>query len=701
MAQSLYIAASEPDSGKSLVVLGIMEMLSRRVERLGFFRPIIRSDGKRDNDTELLLKRYSLSQSYEQSYAFPSDEAEEIATEKGLSVLLRIILEKYKAIEAQCDFVLCEGTDFDGVTSAFDFDLSAQIATHLGTPVLNVLSGRNKSPESIRSAAHATRIAMIDEGCTVTANIVNRVAAEQMDAVRDEVRKSWDYEDPILFVADEPTLESPTVGAVAEALGAVPIRDCEMDLNREIRTIAVAAMQLPHFLQRVQENKLVITPGDRSDILLGCLATVASDNYPQISGIVLTGGMRPPESVTRLIEGIRRPLIPTFAVDTDTYETVRNVMAVEGVISADNERKIQAALGVFESSIDPEVLFQRIDVARSRVVTPAMFEYELIEQAKRKRQRIVLPEGEEERILRATEILRRRDVAEIVLLGNPAKIRTLADELAIDLTDVEIIDPSDNPYLDSFARTFYQLRQHKGVTEDQAHDTVQDVSYFGTMMVYAGIADGMVSGSAHTTAHTIRPALQIIRTKPGCSIVSSVFLMCLKDRVLVYGDCAINPRPNPAELADIAISSAGTAKAFGIEPVIAMLSYSTGQSGSGEEVERVKQATALVRQARPDLLIEGPIQYDAAIDPGVAKTKLPDSQIAGRASVFIFPDLNTGNNTYKAVQRAANAVAIGPVLQGLKKPVNDLSRGCTVIDIVNTVAITAIQSQRHENGDTA
>ncbi|MDV6034064.1 MAG: phosphate acetyltransferase [Phycisphaera sp. RhM] len=695
MAKNLYIAASEPDSGKSLVVLGIMELLSRRVERLGFFRPIIRSHGKRDNDTELLLNRYSLDQDYEDSYAVTSDDAQAIATEKGLSVLLRVILERYKAIESRSDFVLCEGTDFEGVASAFEFDLSAQIATHLGTPVVNVLSGRNKSPESIRGALHATRIAMVDEGCTVMANFVNRVAAERIEAVRSEVQASWSYDDPVFVVADEPTLEAPTVGAVAEALGAVPIRDGEMDLNREILTISVAAMQLPNFLERVQESKLVITPGDRSDILLGCLATVASDNYPKISGIVLTGGMRPPASVTRLIEGIRRPLIPTFAVETDTYETVRNVMAVEGTISPDNDRKIQAALGVFESSIDPDALAQRIDVARSNVVTPAMFEYELIEQAKRRRQRIVLPEGDDERILRATEVLRRRDVAEIVLLGDPLKIRTLADELGIDLADVEIIDPGDNPYLETFAQRFFQLRRHKGVTEDQAHDTVQDVSYFGTMMVYEGIADGMVSGAAHTTAHTIRPALQLIRTRPDCSIVSSVFLMCLKDRVLVYGDCAINPRPNPAQLADIAISSAGTAKVFGIEPIIAMLSYSTGQSGSGEEVERVKQATALVRQARPDLLIEGPIQYDAAIDLGVAKTKLPDSQIAGRATVFIFPDLNTGNNTYKAVQRSADAVAIGPVLQGLKKPVNDLSRGCTVTDIINTVAITAIQAQRN------
>lgn len=696
MANSLYIAAGEPDSGKSLVVLGVMELLSRRVERMGFFRPIIRSEGKQDNDTNLLLSRYGLAQSYEDSFGVESDDAQAIASERGFSVLLRKILEKYKAIEAKSDFVLCEGTDFEGVTSAFEFDLNAQIARHLGTPVLSVLSGRNDQPESIRGAAIATRIALIDEGCTVTASVINRIRQDQFWEVRELVEKAWEFEDPVYFVSDEPSLESPTIGAVADALGAIPIRDGEMDLNREILHISVAAMELQHFLARVQENKLVITPGDRSDILLGCLATVTSVNYPKIAGIILTGGLRPPETVRRLIEGIHRPLIPTFAVETDTYETVRDVLEVEGVITADNERKIQAALGVFEATVDLDALVQRIDVARSTAVTPAMFEYELIEQAKHERKRIVLPEGSDERILRAAEILRRRDVVEIVLLGEPGRIRTTSAELGIDLPDVEIIDPDDNPYLDQFAARYYELRQHKGITEEQARDAVQDVSCFGTMMVYEGIADGMVSGAAHTTAHTIRPALQIIRTQPGCSIVSSVFLMCLKDRVLVYGDCAINPTPNPQQLADIAISSAETAKAFGIDPVIAMLSYSTGRSGGGEEVDKIKLATELVRKARPDLLVEGPIQYDAAIDPGVAKTKLPDSQVAGRATVFIFPDLNTGNNTYKAVQRSAGAVAIGPVLQGLKKPVNDLSRGCTVTDIVNTVAITAIQAQRNQ-----
>jgi phosphate acetyltransferase len=251
---------------------------------------------------------------------------------------------------------------------------------------------------------------------------------------------------------------------------------------------------------------------------------------------------------------------------------------------------------------------------------------------------------------------------------------------------------------DTYAENYYELRRHKGISEQMAYDTMADVSYFGTMMVHNGEADGMVSGAAHTTQHTIRPAFEIIKTKPDCSIVSSVFLMCLADRVLVFGDCAVNPNPTSEQLADIAISSAGTALMFGVEPRVAMLSYSTGESGKGADVEIVREATRIAKKLRPDLKIEGPMQYDAAVDAGVAQAKMPGSEVAGDATVLVFPDLNTGNNTYKAVQRSAHAVAIGPVLQGLNKPVNDLSRGCTVSDIVNTVAITAIQARENSRG---
>jgi phosphate acetyltransferase len=325
-----------------------------------------------------------------------------------------------------------------------------------------------------------------------------------------------------------------------------------------------------------------------------------------------------------------------------------------------------------------------------------MFEYELIRRAKSVKRHIVLPEGTDDRILRAAEILLLREVVELTLLGDSDEISRKIGSLGLSLGEINIIDPGNSELREKYAQAYYELRKHKGISAEMAYDVMADVSYFGTMMVHHGDADGMVSGAAHTTQHTIRPSFEIIKTKPGCSIVSSVFLMCLADRVLVYGDCAVNPNPNAEQLADIAISSAETARMFGIEPFIAMLSYSTGESGKGEDVELVKEATRLVKESRPDLKVEGPIQYDAAVDAGVAESKLPGSEVAGHATVFIFPDLNTGNNTYKAVQRSAKAVAIGPVLQGLNKPVNDLSRGCLVPDIVNTVTITAIQTQGEE-----
>jgi len=696
MSRNLYIATSEANSGKSLIVLGTMELLSRRVQRLGFFRPIVRSSKRRDNDTELILGRYNLPQEFDDSYGATYDEALDVAGQRGVAELIKRVLERYKKLEAECDFVLIEGTDFSGVASAFEFDFNAEAANNLRSPILNVVSGRGRSAEDALETAVASRRGFLEQRCSVAATAVNRIRPDSLDEVRDQFSRHWTFDDPVYWLEDEPSLESPTIRAVAESLLAAQLGDGELDLDREVLHIAVAAMQLPNFLDRLRDGTLVIAAGDRADILLGSLATVASENYPQICGIVLTGGLRPAEPVMRLIEGFRHPPVPILAVETDTFETVRDVMSIEGTISPGSERKIHAALRLFESSVDADELESWINVSRSATVTPMMFEYELIEQAKRNKQRIVLPEGEVERILRASEILRRRDVCDITLLGSVEKIRNTASRLGIQLGDIEIIDPETSEHTERFAEKYHELRQHKGVNLDAARDAVQDVSCFGTMMVYEGLAGGMVSGAAHTTAHTIRPALQVIRTRPGCKVVSSVFFMCLKDRVLVYGDCAVNPNPNPEQLADIAVTSATTARTFGIEPRVAMLSYSTGGSGEGKDVDKVKEATRLVREAQPELPIEGPIQYDAAIDAGVAETKLPESEVAGRATVFIFPDLNTGNNTYKAVQRSAGAVAIGPVMQGLNAPVNDLSRGCTVTDIVNTVAITAIQAQRRE-----
>ena len=364
-----------------------------------------------------------------------------------------------------------------------------------------------------------------------------------------------------------------------------------------------------------------------------------------------------------------------------------------------DEPGIQGALDHFERHVDSEALGRRI-MASSTRMSPLMFQFQIMEQARAQRMRIVLPEGGEDRILRAADILLQSGVADIILLGDTDHIGARARELGLNLNKASIVQPDHSPDFEDYAATYQELRKHKGISLDQARERMSDATYFGTMMVYKGHADGLVSGSVNTTAHTVRPALEFIKTKPGYSIVSSIFFMCLKDRVLTFGDCAINPNPTAAELADIAATSAETSRIFGLKPLVAMLSYSSGSSGHGADVDQVIEATRLAHERAPDLPLTGPIQYDAAIDPKTARTKMPGDPVAGRATVFIFPDLNTGNNTYKAVQRAAGAVAIGPVLQGLRKPVNDLSRGATVADIVNTVAITAVQAQAEKKQES-
>ncbi|MFY7804688.1 MAG: phosphate acetyltransferase [Limnoraphis robusta] len=693
MVSNLYIAAVDSDSGKSLVLLGIMELLSKRIRRLGIFRPIIHRRNRPDPDIELIQTRYQLDFPYESLYALNHEQAQHLVADGHYDELLKVILEKYKALEQQCDFIVCEGADTIDVTSAFDFDLNVQVANDLGSALVIVANGQGKTPEEVVDGVRAEREAFLEEGCTIVATIVNRVPPEYFSTVTQQLNQHWLYEDPVFVLPEEEILWKPTIGEIAEKIQAKFIHGDGDQLNREVHDFKVAAMQVPHFLEHIDEGSLIVTPGDRSDILLSCLVATLSENYPNIAGIILTGDIQIPLSIYKLIDGFSQWSVPIMMVKEDTFETATKISQVRARITADKPRKIATALGIFESYVDGSKIEERISVSRSHRRTPLMFEYELIERAKNNKKHIVLPEGNEERILQATEILLRRGVVDITLLGQETEIRKQIAALGLNLDGVKIVDPNNSDWYEDYTQTYFELRKHKGISRDCAADMMHDNSYFATMMVYKGVADGMVSGAVHTTAHTIRPALEFIKTQPGCSIVSSVFLMSLEDRVLVYGDCAVNPNPNPQQLADIAITSAMTAKTFGIEPLVAMLSYSTGESGKGEDVDKVREATKIAQQLRPDLKIEGPIQYDAAVDESVAKTKLPGSEVAGHATVFIFPDLNTGNNTYKAVQRSANAVAIGPVLQGLKKPVNDLSRGCTITDIVNTVAITAIQAQ--------
>jgi phosphate acetyltransferase len=535
-----------------------------------------------------------------------------------------------------------------------------------------------------------------DKGCHAVATIVNRVNPIEENSIIEQLKHRPSLEDQLVCtIPDEPSLGNPTVGEIAKILGAEVLYG-EEHLNRHVYNFTVAAMQMRNFLTRIDHGSLIITPGDRADIIVASLGAVASSSMETISGILLTGGLEPEEPIWKLIKGFRR-MVPILSVKENTFPTATVVDKIHAVIRPDDERKITQALGVFERNVDAERLADAIITTRTSIVTPKMFEYELLQKARLNKQHIVVPEGEEERVLHAAEMLLRRDVVDITVLGNVERIQEKISERGLDFDALRIVEPEKSVLFDDYVKTYHELRKHKGITIENAQDIMRDVNFFGTMMIFKEHADGMVSGSVHSTAATIRPAFEFVRTKPGVSIVSSVFFMCLRDRVLVYGDCAVNPDPDAQQLAEIALSSAQTAKEFGVEPRIAMLSYSTGESGKGQDVEKVREATRLAREKAqtfwPDLKIEGPIQYDAAVDPGVARTKLPESEVAGKATVFIFPDLNTGNNTYKAVQRSAGAVAIGPVLQGLKRPVNDLSRGCTIPDIINTVAITAIQAQ--------
>ncbi len=693
-AKTLYIASLEPEAGKLVVTMGIMEFLSRSVGNVAFFRPVIDTDKDLDPDIKLIRSRYCPNMSYEESYGFKASEVKTFVAEGRIKFFLEELINKLSILKGQYDFVLCQGLNATSFLSAFDVDINMEIAKNLGCPFIGVINGMNQTARDIAKEIQITEDAILDTGCAHFATFVNRMAEDTLGVLEVELDDPEEASGaPVFLLPENEELDKPSLGDISDALGCTNVLGRTDGMDRIVKQFKIAAMTMDHFLTHVEDGDLIIVPGDRNDIILASISTLFSANYPNIAGILLSGGFQPGDNTMRLLTG-RDQTIPLLSVESDTYTTTQNVAAVPALINPGDDRKIALALGLFETYVDNERLLKMAKLTTTPdTVTPVMFEYGLFERARSEKKHIVLPESSDERILRATEILLRRNVVKITLLGNPDEIKSHAASLGLDIKKAEIIDPTDSVNTEAFIKTFYQLRKHKNMTPDGARDAMSNPSYFGTMMVYEGMADGMVSGAIHTTADTIRPALQIIKTIPGISVVSSVFLMCLDTRVLVYGDCAVNPDPNAAQLAEIALSSADTAATFGIEPKVAMLSYSTGASGKGVDVEKVRKATELAREKRPDLLIEGPIQYDAAIDLSVAKTKMPDSLVAGHATVFIFPDLNTGNNTYKAVQRSSGAVAIGPVLQGLKKPVNDLSRGCLVTDIINTVAITAIQAQ--------
>ncbi len=657
MSRSIYISTVEPGCGKVVFSLGLVELALRHTTRVGFFRPVIEAPppGQRDEDIDLILRHFGLPQTYEESHAWVQPEFQEHLGGHQEDMVIERIIDRYKQLEKRCDFVLIEGTDFLGHVSALEFDLNGLIARNLSAPVLIVGNAHGRTPRESVDAVHIAVDAYEDKGCQVAGVLMNKADPDRLGELKVALDQQFGESGKLtgVFPFDR-ALVAPTVREVAEQIGATVLFGRER-LDGLVSDYLVAAMHLQNLLSWLEADQLILTPGDRADLLLGVIEADRSANYPRLAGLVLTTGIKPDPEVFQLIEGLSESL-PILAVDEDTYSAASRLEHIHASIKAEDQDKIQRALALLEQHADLEDIVRRLSRVTHTGMTPRMFTYNLLHQARADRRHIVLPEGDEPRILKAAAELVAREVVNITLLGKREAIMQVlrGHGIALDIARVTVIDPATSPHLDAYANTY---------------------------------------GAVHTTQHTIRPALQFIKTRPGFSIVSSIFFMCLDDGVVVYGDCAVNPNPTARELAEIAISSADTARMFGIEPKVALLSYSSGESGVGEEVDKVRKAARIAHEMRSELTLEGPLQYDAAVDAGVAALKMPGSPVAGQATVFVFPDLNTGNNTYKAVQRETGAIAIGPILQGLRKPVNDLSRGCTVDDIINTVVITAIQAQ--------
>ncbi|MFM1786664.1 MAG: phosphate acetyltransferase [Actinomycetota bacterium] len=698
MSKSLYIAAASARAGKGLAALGVMDVLARKVGRIGLFRPITPGYEERDALIEMLIAQYNLDIKYEDVCPFEYDDIAESLAQGNTEKVISQVVDAYNKIKNKYDFTLIIGSDFLGPTAASELELNAMFATNLGSPVLLIVSGNDLSAEEVATSAGHARHVLSENGCSIVSTIINRVPNENRDSVLTTLAKHAEINEPVYVLREVPVLSALTIDEIAAGLGGELVSGEGPDLQREVDRYVAGSGHVPMILGLLDAGVLLVAAGDRDDLAVAAAAVASSPELPSPAGLVLTCGVIPDNVTMRLLKSSHLPVI---AVKEDTYQTLHKLDQIPGQIRVGSRRKIAAALAEFSAGVAIDELEKNIQLSETVVITPLMFTVNILEKARSEKKHIVLPEGDDERILRAADELLHGEIVNLTILGKVEEIKTLARHLGLDISAAQIVDPEDSPLRKEFADEYAKLRAHKGIGWQDAFDRMSDPSYFGTMLVYKGYADGMVSGATHTTAETIRPALEVIKTVPGVSLVSSTFLMCMPDKVLAFADCAVNPDPNSEQLAEIALSTAATAQAFGITPRIAMLSYSTGDSGTGADVEKVRKATEILQAARPDLPIAGPIQYDAAVDAGVAEAKMPGNAVAGKATVLIFPDLNSGNTAYKAVQRSANAIAVGPVLQGLKKPVNDLSRGCTIPDIVSTVAITAIQAQSQSKGAKA
>lgn len=679
MARTLFVASPEPRTGKPMVTVGLASFFIEKGMTVGLLRPIVR-----DRSTDAMLNIFN----GEVSISGPAVGAltyDEYVADPDSA--LETIVRAHRELAKDVDVVLVSGSDFEGVVGFEEFEFNCRVSANLGAHMTIVLSGLDRTPEEVMDAGRFAVATARQEIATVAGVVITRVPEESTDDYRRGVEDI-----PTYVVAEDPLLTAPRVVDIMDSTSAELVNGDDESLLREAESVLVCGMNSTHVLERLKDDQIVIAAADRPELLMTVAAAHAVDGPPSIAGLILNGGFELSAQVMSLVAKLV-PSLPIMTVETGTFETADRVSRTRGPVQLQTTRKLERAIELVHESIDPAAMEAILEAPVTSNVTPLMFQTNLVERAASKRMRIVLPEPDDDRILKATDTIVRRGVADVILVGEEDAVRARAKEIGVDLGDTRIVSVNDPELSEKYATEFARLREKKGVTLEKAREVVKDVSYFGTMMVHMGDADGMVSGAAHTTAHTIVPSFQTIRTKPGTSIVSSSFLMLMKDRVYVFGDCAVNLDPNPEQLADIAISSAETAAQFGVEPRVAMISYSTGTSGSGPSVDKVREATKIAQEKAPELAIDGPLQFDASIDPVVAAKKLPDSSVAGKATVFIFPDLNTGNTAYKAVQRSSGAVAVGPILQGLNKPVNDLSRGALVEDIINTVAITAVQAQ--------
>lgn len=687
MTRRILLVPTGHDTGLSSTCLGLIHALDERGFDAGYVKPLAQdTHGHMDHTTDLVRLVTNLDPPEPIS---ASETAHALARGEDDDLMERVISHT-EGVFGCHDVVVIEGlvpTD----DQTYSVRVNVALAKALDAEVVLVGSARRHGVDELASIMAGTESTYRVGGETrrVIGAVVTMVSTDGSGPDAQGYREALAQHD-IRLVGAIPYAEDATWVRVRDLVRELDLEVLsEGDLDRRISKTAILAQSVLGSLPVLTDGRLVVVPGDRHDVLLA--ACLAAMNGTRLSAMLLTAGLRPDPELEPVIRPALATGLPLLLADGKTFETANRVIGMHMGIPADDEPRIRRVAQIAADNFDEDWLSTLTEGPPSRRLSPAAFRRELTERSRAAAKRIVLPEGAEPRTVEAAISCQRKGIATCVLLASPADVEAVAHSLGQTLPDgLEIIDPRHVParYVDGLV----ERRRHKGMTPQMARDQLGDTVVLGTMMVHFGEVDGLVSGAVHTTANTVRPALQILGTKPGAQLVSSVFFMGLPDEVVVYGDCAINPAPNAEELADIAIQSADSARAFGIEPRVAMISFSTGTSGAGADVEKVAKATKLVQEQRPDILVDGPLQYDAATTASVARSKAPDSPVAGHANVFIFPDLNTGNTTYKAVQRSASVISVGPMLQGIAAPVNDLSRGALVEDIEYTIALTAIQA---------